>query len=75
MIVALEYRGAVAGYFGERGLQYFWRVEYWLVSRVIEVLSAVEARIDRPDSGSNHCHACAHPGQHDGDKRIPRAGQ
>jgi len=47
-------------------------IESCLVSRVFEVLSAVESGINGPQSGSDHRHRGAQASQHDGDQRIPR---
>ena len=45
------------------------------MSRVLEVLSAVELGVNRPHSRSDHCHRGAQASQHDGDQRIPRPRQ
>jgi hypothetical protein len=53
----------------------FWGIECGLVSRVLEVLSAVKSGINRPHSGSDHRDCAAQASQHDGDQRIPRPRQ
>ncbi len=50
-------------------------MERCLVSRVFEVLSAVELGVNGPHSGSDHRHCAAQASQHDGDQRIPRPRQ
>jgi hypothetical protein len=45
------------------------------VSRVLEVLSAVEFGVNRPQSGSDHRHCGAQASQHDGDQPIRRRRQ
>ncbi len=89
MIVVWEYGGIPCLYFLERehsylwgiqcctfeGVRYFWMMERCLVSRVFEVLSAVELGVNGPHSGSDHRHCAAQASQHDGDQRIPRPRQ
>jgi hypothetical protein len=53
----------------------FWGIKSCLVSRVLEVFSAVEFGINGPHSGSDHRHRGAQASQHDGDQPIPRPRQ
>jgi hypothetical protein len=83
VIVVWEYGGVPCLYFLEREIAYFWGIEwylfggieYGLVSRVLEVLSAVELGVNGPHSGSDHRHSGAQDSKHDDHQRIPRPRQ
>jgi hypothetical protein len=75
VIVVSVYGGGSRLYFLERRALVLLEVERCLVSRVLEVFSAVEFGINRPHSGSDHRHCSSEESHYDCRQRMRRARQ